>query len=254
MNILRLRMVWERLAKEDPYWAVLTAPDKAGNRWQLEEFFQTGRDEVDACLAEMERHRPSFRRGAALDFGCGVGRLSQALARSFDHVTGIDVAENMLELAERHRPADTAERIRFVHNARSDLRVFSDDHFDLTFSLITLQHIPPPLIESYLGEFARITKPGGLIYFQLPSFAPNAAPEVKKWSWYPPTLYKRLKRWTGRWFRRFTGIGDTMHMNTLPEARVRELLRAAGAEVISARQQTEQDGCISIIYLAEVDR
>ncbi len=248
MNILRLRMVWERLAKEDPYWAVLTAPDKAGNQWKIEEFFQTGLTEVEACLAEIESLRPAFARGTALDFGCGVGRLSQALARSFSDVTGIDVAQNMIELAQRHLP-DGAP-VRYVHNPRSDLTCFADGSFDLVFSLITLQHIPPPLIERYLTEFARIVRPEGLIYFQLPSFAPNATPEVKKWSWYPPTLYKRLKRWTGRWFRRFTGIGDTMHMNTLPAERVRTVLAAAGVEVLHAREQLEQDGCRSVIYLA----
>ncbi len=252
MNILRLRMVWERLAKEDPFWAVLTTPDKAGNRWQVEEFFQTGITEVEACLAEIEQHRPGFKRGSALDFGCGVGRLTRALARSFATATGVDVAQRMIELAERHKPADAEDSLRYVHNPRSDLQDFPNAAFDLVFSLITLQHIPPPLIEVYLREFVRVTRSGGLIYFQLPSFAPNAAPEVKKWSWYPPTLYTRLKRWTGRWFRRFTGIGDTMHMNTLPEERVRTLLDAAGAELVSTRRQTEQDGCISVIYLAEV--
>ena len=89
-----------------------------------------------------------------------------------------------------------------------------------------------------------------MIYFQIPSFAPNAEPEIKRWSWYPPTLCKRLKRWTGRWYRRFTGIGDTMHMHTIPPERVRAVLGAAHADLIATREQTERDGCRSVIYLA----
>ena len=248
MKILRLRMVWERLAREDPLWAVLTDPDKSGNGWKLDAFFQTGIDDVDRCMAEIEQHRPGFVRRTALDFGCGVGRLSRGLSRHFAEVTGIDVAQRMIDLADQHKPADA--RIRYIHNPRSDLRCFEDNTFDLTSTLITLQHIPPALAESYLGEFARVTKPGGLIYFQVPSFAPNAEPEVKRWSWYPPTLYKRVKRWTGRWYRRFTGIGDTMHMHTISPDRVRTVLGAANADVIASREQAERDGCRSVIYLA----
>ena len=241
-------MVWERLAREDPYWAVLTSPDKAGNRWQIEEFFRTGRDDVDAALSFVAEHQRDLPRGDAFDFGCGVGRLSQALALHFDRVTGVDVAAGMIELARRHAPADA--RISFVHNPASDLRRFADASFDLVFSHITLQHVPADLIPAYLREFVRICRPGGVISFQLPCYVPPAEVEVKRFSFYPPTMWKRIRRWTTRWFRRTTGIGDEMSMAFLPEAEVRRIMREAGAEVLATRDHPMDAGCRSLFYLA----
>jgi SAM-dependent methyltransferase len=252
MKILRLRMVWERLARDDPFWAVLTAPEKADNQWKIDEFFRTGVEEVDASLALLERHVPGIPRRRALDFGCGVGRLTQALGRHYEEVTGVDVAARMIELAGRHNAMPG--RVSFVHNPRSDLRPFAPDHFDLVFSLITLQHIPPELIEIYVREFVRIARPGGALYFQIPTFVSATGPEVKRWSLYPPTMWKRLKRWTTRWFRRTTGIGDEMRMNFLPAARVRALLEAAGAELVATIDHPMGEGCESLIYVARKAR
>ena len=42
-----------------------------------------------------------------------------------------------------------------------------DGKFDFVLSLITLQHIPPPLVEGYLTEFLRVLAPGGMAYFQM---------------------------------------------------------------------------------------
>lgn len=248
MKILRLRMVWERLAREDPFWAVLMAPDKAGNQWKIDEFFQTGVREVDDSLGKLAQYLPGLPRERALDFGCGAGRLTQALGRHYAHVTGVDVAAGMVELANRHNAAP--ERVAFVHNPRSDLRRFDADHFDLVFSLITLQHVPPALIEVYVREFVRVVRPGGALYFQIPTSAPVAARETKQWSFYPPTMWTRLKRWTGRWFRRTTGIGDVMHTNALPEERVRAILAETGAELVATLDHPMGDDCGSLIYVA----
>jgi len=247
MKILRLRMVWERLAREDPFWAVLMAPEKAGNQWKIDEFFATGVREVDDSIGRLAQHLPALPRQRALDFGCGAGRLTQALGRHYEQVTGVDVAAGMVELAKRHNP--TPGRVSFVHNPRSDLRRFDSDHFDLVFSLITLQHVPPELIEVYVREFVRIVRPGGALYFQIPTSAPVAARETKQWSFYPPTMWTRLKRWTGRWFRRTTGIGDAMHTNALPAERVRAILAESGAELVATIDHP-MDQCGSLIYVA----
>lgn len=252
MKILRLRMVWERLARDDPFWAVLTAPEMADNQWKIDEFFRTGVEEVDASLAMLERHMPGIPRRHALDFGCGVGRLTQALGRHYEAVTGVDVAARMIELAKRHNAMPG--RVSFVHNPRTDLQRFASDHFDLVFSLITLQHIPAELIEVYVREFVRIARPGGALYFQVPTIVPVAHPEIKRWSLYPPTMWKRLRRWTARWFRRTTGIGDGMRMHFLPAARVRTLLEGAGAELVATIEHPMGNGCASLIYVARKAR
>jgi ubiquinone/menaquinone biosynthesis C-methylase UbiE len=248
MNILRLRMVWEHLARHDPFWAVLAASEKAGNRWKIDEFFDLGTREVEASLTTLAHHMPGLPRERALDFGCGVGRLTQGLGHHYQQVIGVDVAAGMIGLANRHNR--TPAKVSFVHNPRADLQRFASDHFDLVFSLITLQHVPPPLIEAYVREFVRVARPGGALYFQIPTSVPVIPQEIKEWSLYPPTMWKRLKRWSGRWFRKTTGIGDVMRMNALPEERVRMILATAGAKLIATIDHPIGNGYASQIYVA----
>jgi SAM-dependent methyltransferase len=54
-------------------------------------------------------------------------------------------------------------------NPADDLRLFPDNSFDLVYSNIVLQHMEPRYSESYIGEFIRVLKPGGMTYFQLPA-------------------------------------------------------------------------------------
>ena len=160
-----LRFSWNRLGETDPYWAVLSHRQKKGNRWDPEEFFATGRDEIDGVMRDLTRLKLDFPRRRALDFGCGVGRLSQALVQHFESVDGVDVSPSMLRLAEEHNRA--GDRCRYHLNERRDLSLFDYGCFDFIYSNITLQHIPPDLSKGYLRELLRVTAPGGVLVFQL---------------------------------------------------------------------------------------
>ena len=63
-------------------------------------------------------------------------------------------------------------------NARDDLSIFADGAFDFVFSFLVLQHMPPPLAESYLREFVRVLKPGGIGYFQMPKYSRNPVKRI----------------------------------------------------------------------------
>src|SRR5579862_7667567 len=81
-NLARYKSDWEGLAERDALWAILTDESKAGGKWDLAEFMATGEAEIHAVMNHLAAigHTPD-RNAAALDFGCGVGRLTQALAR-----------------------------------------------------------------------------------------------------------------------------------------------------------------------------
>ena len=94
MSLRRLIRTWDELGRRDPLWAVLSHPDMQGGGWNLDRFLETGRNEVGAVLAHARTHRPDLATRRALDFGCGVGRLSQALAVHFDRVAGHSAVVN----------------------------------------------------------------------------------------------------------------------------------------------------------------
>src|SRR5689334_495304 len=91
--------VWEDWARADPYWAILSDPTRKGGKWDLDEFYRSGVDEIGFVLRQLEARQLKVARGRALDFGCGAGRLSQALAGEFEHVDGVDISETMVRLA-----------------------------------------------------------------------------------------------------------------------------------------------------------
>ena len=243
MRLSRTQRHWNRFARTDPFWAVLTLPDKKTNRWQVDEFFQTGVESVANELRGVRALCPDLKAGAALDFGCGVGRLSQALAGHFQNVTGVDISEEMLELARRHNRA--GDRVQYLHNARSDLQLLPDNRFDFVYSIITLQHMEPVYAKQYIAEFVRVTAPGGVILFQVPVFVP-ARLKGRPFTLWPDTLARRLLRDLRAKF-----AAPIMEMHAIPRVEVEAVLRAAGAELLNAYRYDAAGGEIeSWGYLA----
>lgn len=167
----RHRRDWEDLADVDPLWAILSDPERRGGRWELEEFLSTGEADVERVLRVARELTRPRSRDRALDFGCGVGRVTRALARHFDEALGVDVSERMVEHARRIN-ADVPN-CRFDVNPAPDLRGLESGAFDLVYSRIVLQHLRR--LEDafrYIEEFLRVAHPDGLVVFQLPDAVP----------------------------------------------------------------------------------
>jgi len=164
VSLDQLQDDWTKLGTEDPLWAVYVAPGTRGGKWDVEAFFELGRREVDGAFAELERRGLTPGRARALDFGCGVGRLSQALAQQVDEVIGVDIAPSMLAKA---RELDrSAGRVQFVLNQKPDLSDVETASIDIVYSSLVLQHLPPDLVAGYLREFVRVLAPFGVAIFQ----------------------------------------------------------------------------------------
>jgi SAM-dependent methyltransferase len=96
-----------------------------------------------------------------LDFGCGVGRLTQALARRFASCIGVDISEQMVRQAGL---LNQYPHCRYL--ASSAVRLpFDDAGFAFLYSNIVLQHVPRALAKNYLREFVRVLAPGGVLVF-----------------------------------------------------------------------------------------
>jgi tRNA/tmRNA/rRNA uracil-C5-methylase (TrmA/RlmC/RlmD family) len=83
------RTFWDAHAERDPLWAVLSEAGKEERKWDVRRFFQTGVNEVALIFYQLDSHGVDVKNGCALDFGCGVGRLTQALAPRFERVVGV---------------------------------------------------------------------------------------------------------------------------------------------------------------------
>jgi SAM-dependent methyltransferase len=167
VKLEELKKDWDALGRIDPMWAVLTHEDRRNRGWDAESFLANGREEIAGVMRDLERLGRPARRGRCLDFGCGVGRLTQALAEHFERSDGVDIAPSMLEEARklnRH-----GARCVFHLNDTDDLGLFENGTFDFVYSNIVLQHVGPAAAKAYIREFLRVLVPTGVVMFQLPS-------------------------------------------------------------------------------------
>lgn len=220
------KSTWEQMGELDPLWAILSDPSKKFGKWDVDEFFRTGVEEISGLMQRCGALGLPQHKERALDFGCGVGRLTQPLADHFARVTGLDISEAMIRRArELNRHGAQCE---FIVHGTSTLP-FDDESFDLIYTRIVLQHIPSALISAYVREFVRSLRPGGLIVMQIPSHIP---------------LLNRLQPKTLAYdvMRRF-GIPDRVlfqslglhpiRMNFVPEQQVVSGVLAAGGKIVA---------------------
>lgn len=166
MDLGELKRNWDALGRRDALGAILSYPLRLDD-WRLEEFLATGEREVADVLESAGRYGLPRGRETALDFGCGVGRLTQAMCRHFEQAHGVDIAPSMLEQARAlNRYGD---RCTYHLNVGDSLEGFGDGTIDFAYSNITLQHMAPVYARRYVIELVRVLRPGGLLVFQLPS-------------------------------------------------------------------------------------
>jgi SAM-dependent methyltransferase len=231
---------WESLAERDALHAILTDATKAGGQWDITEFMATGNTEIEMLM----RHLAGFgyapnRDGAALDFGCGVGRLTQALGRYFGSCVGVDISQTMIQRAQS---LNELPHCQYVTTSEISLP-FPAEAFSFVYSNIVLQHIPQRFAKEYLREFIRVLAPGGMLVFGVQdSFAmPNLSSLVTR-----TRHILRLRSRIDATLR--IGSGD-MQMHCLPERVIRQVLGSAKVLDVQFTNTAAKDFNGKLVYL-----
>ena len=164
---------WTQLGETEPYWSVMSDPaylmEHIGE--SREAFLATGRENIGRLFAALRRNgiepNPEWD---VFELGCGLGRVTRWLAPEFRSVTACDISAPHLRLAQAIN-ADAAEigRVQWeLLRHPSELQHLA--RCDLFFSVIVLQHNPPPVIALLLENIAASLRPGGVAFFQVPTY------------------------------------------------------------------------------------
>jgi SAM-dependent methyltransferase len=209
---------WDSLAERDPLWSILTDASKANGKWDIAEFMATGDAEIETVMDHLARiNCTPMTNGSALDFGCGVGRLTQSIAARFTSCIGVDISWQMIQravLLNRHA------HCRYV--VHSNIRLpFADGSFVFIYSNIVLQHVPRRLSIEYLRELVRVLAPDGVLVFGVQdSFAVRDSRSLLLRVRQQLRIRSRIKR--------LLKIGSAdMKMHCIPETIVRKALGTA---------------------------
>lgn len=114
--------------------------------------------DINPLRLEWIASHAELARAAVLDVGCGGGILAEAMARRGARVTGIDLSEKALRVAQLH-----------LHESKLDIRYEKSSvedyagEFDLVTCMELLEHVPQPA--SMVAACARLVRPGGRVFF-----------------------------------------------------------------------------------------
>src|SRR5271155_1416852 len=163
----RMREDWNARAREDAGYYVAFGrrdQDDAG-------FFATATAVINGLEAELRRGPLAARSGwKALEIGCGPGRLMRPMSRHFVEIHGVDVSDEMINLA-REKLGDLPNAHPHLADG-ANLAQFEEESFDFVYSYAVFQHIPSrDVVFQYLREIRRVLKTGGLARLQFNGLA-----------------------------------------------------------------------------------
>lgn len=232
----RTAAAWEKMGHEDPYFNVVTSPDYHLAEFERNQkaFWTVGVLEAERMFAWMDRSsvRPPRPGGTCLEYGCGVGRVTRGLERHFDKVIACDVSAPYLRLAQAVVSPRTELHLITTPGTLSAL-----PEFDVLFSLIVLQHNPPPVIAFILEALLTKLNYGGLAFFQVPTLMKDYTFSVRQ-------------------YLRDPEKGSLMEMHCLPQRYIFEIASRCGCRPLEVSQddRTDSDTHVSTTFLLIKDQ
>jgi len=222
----RIRETWVRIGKTDSYWSVLSWDIfKDGLSENANTFWESGRSDIERLNVWLCRNEiPKNPAWTCLEYGCGAGRDTRWLCSEFGRVIAMDISSSHLEVAAKAVGAQHPNA-QFVEV--QDLSAYPRlPEFDLLFSLLVLQHNPPPLIAFILDSLLGRLRQGGIAYFQVPTLCRNYSFDLDS--------YLALDR------------NEGFEMHVIPQREVFEILRRNGCELLEV-QADDKAGSLDFV-------
>lgn len=215
---------WQHLGATEPHWSVLT--DEGFRQSKLatnrSAFYKSGEYDVMAFAAALARAGLQPDQGGRLvELGCGVGRATAYLARHVGQVVAVDISDPHLRLARQHVREAGFRNVEFRQLQSID-DVARLGAFDALFSLIVLQHNPPPVMHRLLHDLLTLLRPGGVAYFQVPTYRIGYRFAIDEY------LAHRNE--------------TDMEMHCLPQAVLFDLLHSHGCRLVDLREDDSIGG------------
>ena len=164
-----IQETWRALGEVSPMWSVLSVDEfKEEDKSSIDSFYATGENAALQVLATLRRNNIEPETlGTCLEFGGGLGRITRWLAENFPKVVACDISSSHLEQAKKN--LEMIDNIDWVQLTNlDDLQRLQK--VDLVYTVIVLQHNPPPLIDQAIRALLQTLNPGGVAVFQIPTY------------------------------------------------------------------------------------
>jgi 2-polyprenyl-6-hydroxyphenyl methylase/3-demethylubiquinone-9 3-methyltransferase len=118
--------------------------------------------EINPLRLEWINARVPLAGKKVIDIGCGGGVLSESMAKKGAVVTGIDLSEKALKVADLHS-LESGVEVRYQHISAEDMALAEPGQYDVVTCMEMLEHVPDP--GSIVRAAATLVKPGGHLFF-----------------------------------------------------------------------------------------
>lgn len=162
---------WSSLGASEPYWSVISQDQfRTSERPSRDEFYSLGESNRHELVATLQRNGFELTGDqVCLELGCGVGRATWLIAEEFATVHAVDVSAPHLALAREWCEQRNVTNVGFVQLvAIEDLTELP--MVDVVYSMIVLQHNPPPVMAALLSSVLGCLNPGGVAVVQIPTY------------------------------------------------------------------------------------
>lgn len=210
-----VQSIWQELGESEPHWSVLASEEFRQSNIEAtnDVFYRTGKSSVSQLFGSLERnHVQHSGFKTCLDYGCGVGRITSHLSKRFEKVFAYDISLSHLRCAEDYLKQKDVSNVVLGHLSRvRDIGTLPK--VDVVYSMLVLQHNPPPVTAFILEGMLNSLNPGGVAFFQLPTYRMG----------YRFSLANYLAE---------QALRREMEMHVLPQSRVFEIAQRAVGDVL----------------------
>jgi SAM-dependent methyltransferase len=178
----KIKSAWSHLGITRPHFSVLTdrkfLPENL--KENVDNFWVSGEREA----AETERILAGIGfvdlpTKNCVEYGCGVGRVTTALALRFGRVDAYDISQGHLTQAELRAQAVGSDNIHYRLCAGDVLEELTP--CDFLYTKLVLQHNPPPIIVQLVKSALRSLNAGGIALFQVPTYQVGYRFKIDEW-------------------------------------------------------------------------
>ncbi len=220
----RIEAYWRRIGQEEVHWPLLQHGDLKSSDFTKDEqdFYGGGRELIEIFQRTAERCGVSLGdHKVCMELGCGVGRLTVWLSEVFSKILAADISRLRLDLNQRALRRYQSNNVEHHHLVTIESLSRLPD-FDAFFSIVVLQHNPPPVILFLLKLIFGKLSPGGIAYFQVPTFIHNYAFLLAD-------------------YFRETSEAKDMEMHAIPQRLLFEIIEVCGCDLLEIREDPWTD-------------
>jgi SAM-dependent methyltransferase len=213
--LAHVQTAWQHLGETEPYWSVVTGAEylMANIEQSRDQFYETGKPDVVRLRRTFERNGIEMAKlRTCLEYGCGLGRVTRWLAPHFDQLYAYDISLPHLESIQQYLRQRQVNNV-VVKQVQSVDDLATLPQVDFIYSLVVLQHNPPPVIALLIERLLEALNPGGYAYFQTPTYRIN----------YHFCLNDYLQN---------EGQRQEMEMHVLPQSTIFQIVQRSGAQLV----------------------